>query len=148
MQTACSNFTDWPHCCHCVVKGGFEVSINNCWTNIHTKFRSLWHCISEYNLRSSLMVIVEKVGTFLLSFRSCSVHAHCKRDAVEVRDRITAGRCVSFNYVAFVGAVQKQPVFFHWLVSRAFSANMFDERRLISLLGNNPPVPGGARSKA
>ena len=51
--------------------------------------------------------LVENVGTFLLSFRSCSVHAHCKRAAVDIRDRITVGKCVSFNYVAVVGTIWK-----------------------------------------
>ena len=55
--------------------------------------------------------LVENFGTFLLSFRSCSVHAHCKRDAVEVQDRIAVGKCVSFTYVAFVGTIRKQSVF-------------------------------------
>jgi len=47
--------------------------------------------------------LVENFGTSLLSFRSCSVHAHCKQAAVDMRDRITVGMCVSFSYVAVVG---------------------------------------------
>ena len=38
METTYFNFQAWPHCCHCVVSGCFEVSKNNCWKNIHTKF--------------------------------------------------------------------------------------------------------------
>jgi hypothetical protein len=38
VKTICSNFTTWPHCCHCVMRGGFEVSINSCWENDHTSF--------------------------------------------------------------------------------------------------------------
>jgi len=44
MDTKCFNFTARPHCCQCTVHGGYEVGINNCWTNIPTKFSSLCYC--------------------------------------------------------------------------------------------------------
>jgi hypothetical protein len=38
MKQTCFNFTARPHCSLCVVDGCYEVSINNCWTNIHIEF--------------------------------------------------------------------------------------------------------------
>ena len=42
METTDFNFAAWPHCCR-VVTGSFEVSVNYCWTNFHTKFCSRWY---------------------------------------------------------------------------------------------------------
>ena len=40
------------HCCHSVLNGGFQVSINYGWKNVHIKFCSLRYRMSEYILRT------------------------------------------------------------------------------------------------
>ena len=56
----CFNFTARPHCCHCVVNGGFEVN-QKCWTNSHTTFCSLWYCMSEHRMTFDVYWPVRKM---------------------------------------------------------------------------------------
>jgi len=42
---------------HIAANDGFEVSMNNCWANVHTKVCSLWYCISDYIIQELLRFI-------------------------------------------------------------------------------------------
>ena len=68
----------------CFVNGGFEISINNCWKNIHNKFCSLWYRMSEYILTGRLKFIGRYEKRKLHTVSPWIVNSWCKNFGADV----------------------------------------------------------------